>query len=161
MATSGTQPSSTVLMAAGEPLPDNVIGVLADCGYSSARDIIRHVIRQMGLPPKLAYPFVKLGARIYGGFDPNEADCPAALARATVPVILFHGEADDFVPCEMSRENYAACAAPKTLIITADEVAEKAQTIGYELVCGITSRVPRVYLKNGEVDSVARSLPGE
>jgi len=45
--------------------------------------------------------------------------------------------------------------------ITADEVAEKAQTIGYELVCGIAPRVPRVYLKNGEVDSIARSLPGE
>ena len=45
--------------------------------------------------------------------------------------------------------------------ITADEVAEKAQTIGYELICGIAPRVPRVYLKNGEVDSIARTLPGE
>ena len=45
--------------------------------------------------------------------------------------------------------------------ITADEVAEKAQTIGYELVCGIAPRVPRVYLKNGEVDHVVRTLPGE
>ena len=45
--------------------------------------------------------------------------------------------------------------------ITADEVAEKAQTIGYELVCGISPRVPRVYVKNGEVDSIVRTLPGE
>ena len=45
--------------------------------------------------------------------------------------------------------------------ITADEVAAKAQTIGYELICGIAPRVPRVYLKNGEVDSIARTLPGE
>ena len=45
--------------------------------------------------------------------------------------------------------------------ITADEVAEKAQTIGYELVCGIAPRVPRVYLKNAEVDSIARTLPCE
>ena len=42
--------------------------------------------------------------------------------------------------------------------ISADRVAEKAQTIGYELICGITSRVPRVYLKNGEVDSILRAL---
>lgn len=46
-------------------------------------------------------------------------------------------------------------------VITADEAAEKAQTIGYELVCGIAPRVPRVYLKNGEVESIARALPGE
>ena len=39
--------------------------------------------------------------------------------------------------------------------ITADAVAAKAQTIGYELICGIAPRVPRVYLKNGEVDSTA------
>ena len=45
--------------------------------------------------------------------------------------------------------------------ITADEVAAKAQTIGYELVCGIAPRVSRVYLKNGEVDSIVRALPGE
>ena len=43
--------------------------------------------------------------------------------------------------------------------ITADQVAEKVQTIGYELICGIAPRVPRVYLKNGEVDSVLRMLP--
>lgn len=43
--------------------------------------------------------------------------------------------------------------------ITADEVAAKARTIGYELVCGIAPRVPRVYLKNGEVDSIVRILP--
>ena len=45
--------------------------------------------------------------------------------------------------------------------MTADEVAEKAQTIGYELICGIAPRVPRVYLKNGDVDSISRTLPGE
>ena len=44
--------------------------------------------------------------------------------------------------------------------ITADEVAAKAQTIGYELICGIAPRVPRVYLKKGEVDSIGRTLPG-
>ena len=30
--------------------------------------------------------------------------------------------------------------------ITADEVAAKSQTIGYEVVCGIAPRVPRVYV---------------
>lgn len=34
---------------------------------------------------------------------------------------------------------------------TADEVAESVGTIGYELTCGINRRVPRVYLKNGEI----------
>ena len=45
--------ASTVLMAAGSPLPKQVKGVLADCGFSSAKAIICKVIRQMKLPPKL------------------------------------------------------------------------------------------------------------
>lgn len=110
--------ATTVLLAAGKPLPPNVVGVLADCGYSTAPAIIKKVIRRMHLPADLLYPLVRLGAVLYGGFDPNKADCPKALAQATLPVIFFHGETDDFVPCEMSRENYAACAAPKRLVTT-------------------------------------------
>ena len=61
--------AATVMMAAGTDLPPQVKGIIADCGYTSAKDIIQKVIRDMKLPPKLAYPFVKLGARIFGGFD--------------------------------------------------------------------------------------------
>ncbi len=110
--------ATTVMLAAGNPLPDNVVGVLADCGYTTAPAIIKKVIRQMHLPADLLYPLVRLGALLYGGFDPNDADCPRALSKATLPIILFHGETDDFVPCDMSRENYAACASPKQLVTT-------------------------------------------
>ena len=108
--------ASTVLMAGGKPLPHNVIGILADCGYSSARDIIQIVIRKMGLPVTLSYPFVKLGAKLYGGFDLEESSPSEMLKHCTVPVIFFHGEADDFVPCEMSRINYETCASKKRLV---------------------------------------------
>ena len=108
--------ASTVLMAAGNPLPENVIGILADCGYNSAKDIIQKVIGQMGLPPKISYPFVKLGARLYGHFDLEETSPEEAMKKCTLPVIFFHGENDDFVPCEMSRICYDACASRKRLV---------------------------------------------
>ena len=108
--------ASTVLMAAGQPLPKNVIGVLADCGYTSAKEIMYKVIRQMKLPPALAYPFVKLGARLYGGFDLEAMPPVEAVKRCRVPVIFFHGEDDDFVPCQMSVVNYHACASRKRLV---------------------------------------------
>lgn len=31
-------------------------------------------------------------------------------------MIFVHGEADDFVPCEMSKANYEACSASKHLL---------------------------------------------
>lgn len=107
--------ATTVMMAAGMDLPENVVGVIADCGYTSPRDIIRKVIHDMGLPVNFLYPFVKLSARLFGGFDLEESSATEALKRCRVPVLIFHGEADAFIPCEMSKINYAACAAPKRL----------------------------------------------
>jgi fermentation-respiration switch protein FrsA (DUF1100 family) len=109
--------AATVLMAAGEELPSNVIGVLADCGYSSPRAIMEHVMKKsMGLPPKLCWPFVRWGARIYGKFDPEECSPLEAMKKCRVPVIFFHGEQDDFVPCYMSREVYEACPTKKCIV---------------------------------------------
>ena len=108
--------AATVLMAAGKPLPANVMGVLADCGYSSPKEIIQKVIKQMGLPVAISYPFVKLGARLYGGFDLEAYSPIEAMKQAQVPVIFFHGEDDDFVPCDMSRAMYEACTSRKELV---------------------------------------------
>lgn len=110
--------ASTVMMAAGHPLPPQVVGVLADCGYTSAPEIIRTVIRALHLPVWPLYPLIRLSGKVFGGFDIAEADAKAAMTRCRVPVIFYHGDADDFVPCRMSQENYNACAAPKRLHIT-------------------------------------------
>ncbi len=45
--------------------------------------------------------------------------------------------------------------------IDADEVASIAGTISYEIICGISKRVPRVYLKNGDVDTIHYGIPHE
>ena len=109
--------ASTVLMVSDQALPPNVLGILADCGFSTAKDIIKKVIRQMGLPADVGYPFVKLGAKLFGHFDLEAHSAEEAVKHATVPVIFFHGDGDDYVPCEMSRINYDACTAKKKLVI--------------------------------------------
>ena len=110
--------ASTVLMAAGHPLPPNVIGVLADCGFNSARDIIKKVIKDMKLPVEPAYFFVKAAARIYGHFDLEETSAEEAMKKCTLPVLFFHGDNDRFVPHEMSVINCNACASQKKKLVT-------------------------------------------
>ena len=66
--------------------------------------------------PACAYFFVKLAARIYGGFDLEEASPLEAMKTCSLPVFFAHGEADGYVPCQMSLDNYAACSAPKRLL---------------------------------------------
>ena len=108
--------AATVLMASEEKLPQQVVGILADCGYSSARAVIYHVIRSLHLPARPLYPLVRLAGRILGGIDLEDSRPVEAVKKCTVPVIFFHGEADDFVPCSMSRENYEACPTRKALV---------------------------------------------
>ena len=95
--------AATVLMASALPLPPQVRGILADCPYTSPDEIIAEVGRAKGFPMKLLQPVVAFGARVFGGFSLHAADALDAVRGAKVPILLIHGEADDFVPCEMSR----------------------------------------------------------
>ena len=108
--------AATAMMATALPLPENVVGVLADCGYTSPKEIIEKVLSDMGLPPRLVYPFIRLGAILFGGFDPNSASPLQALGECKIPVIMYHGDIDSFVPHEMSVRNYEACASRKALV---------------------------------------------
>ena len=110
--------AATVLMTAGLPLPDNVRGIIADCGYTSAGAVWKHVAdRNLGIRFRL----YRMGAnalckkRLHMGID--DYSCPQAMADCPVPVLFIHGDADRFVPVEMTYENYAACTAPKDLLI--------------------------------------------
>lgn len=105
--------AATVVMASGMNLPPNVIGVLADCSYNSPKAIIQKVTKDMKLPPKLVYPFIRLGAFIYGHFDIEASSPVEAVKKCRVPLLIFHGDADDFVPMYMSREIYDACLTDK------------------------------------------------
>lgn len=110
--------AATVMMATGEQLPENVISVLADCGYTSPKEIICKVVKDMKLPVKLLYPFIRLGALIYGRFDLEEASPIEAMKKCKVPIVFVHGDADDFVPHEMSERLYEACASGKKKFIS-------------------------------------------
>ncbi len=112
--------AATVMMAGAKPLPPNVKGVLADCGYTSAKEIIKKVIRDRKLPANVLYPFVRLGGWLYGGFDVEETPPIEAMKACRLPIIFYHGDNDAYVPCDMSRENYAACVSEKQLVIVPD-----------------------------------------
>ena len=40
-----------------------------------------------------------------------------SLANSPLPLLLIHGTGDDFVPADMSQENYAAAAGEKRMIL--------------------------------------------
>lgn len=106
--------AATAMITSGyDDLPENIVGIVADCGYTSAKDIIKKVIKDMKLPPNLLYPFVKLGAQMYGGFNIDEFSPIEQVKKSKIPTIFVHGDADFFVPLEMSQQNYDASSAVK------------------------------------------------
>ena len=105
--------AATVLMASALELPANVKGIIADCPYTSPKEIMLKVAGGMGFPHGPVQPFIWLAARLFGGFSPTAADSREAVKAARVPILLIHGEEDHFVPCEMSRE--IAAAAPEKI----------------------------------------------
>lgn len=100
---------ATVLSVTELALPENVCCVIADCPYSSPKTIIRKVCKDRGFPEKLVYPFIRFGARLFGGFSVEESSAEEAVKSCKIPILLLHGEADRFVPCDMSRSIYSNC----------------------------------------------------
>ena len=101
--------AATVLMTAGQKLPENVKAVLADCPYDAPSNIIKKVLGQdMGMPVPVVYPLIRLGGIVYGKFNLDGDSSATAVKRSQIPILLIHGDDDRFVPCEMSRNIHAA-----------------------------------------------------
>lgn len=110
--------ASTLLYLADRELPENVRGIIADCGFTSPYAIIRGVFqRATWLSGKITLFATNIFSVIFAGFRLKEKDTVDVLSRSRYPVLMIHGTGDDYVPCEMSKKGFAACAEPKTLML--------------------------------------------
>ena len=107
---------AVALMTSDMNLPKNVMGVIADCPYTSPEDIVKKVFKDRGIPSK-AFPAVTLGARLYGKFDLASQSALKSVLNSKVPILIIHGEKDHFVPPEMSQRIYDSAACRKQLHI--------------------------------------------
>lgn len=110
--------ASTMLYLADVDLPDNVKGIIADCGFTSPREIIKTIFhRVIHLPAAPTLWVADLFTRLFAGFSLTEKDTRNTLQNSKLPVLLVHGVDDGFVPCEMTRQAYAVCKEPKELLL--------------------------------------------
>ena len=112
--------AATVLMASDLPLPPNVVGIIADSPYTSPKEILMKVCRvDMGLPARAVYPFLCLGARVFGHFRIH-GGAIESVRKTQIPLLILHGESDGFVPMDMSRRIADAAVSDVTLVTFKD-----------------------------------------
>ncbi len=108
---------ATVLLAAGETLPAAVRGIVADCPYTSAREMVEKIAKDLKLPGKPVWLLVAAGALLYGHFDMRRANTLPAVEKARVPILLIHGEGDRLIPSKMTKTLARHCRSPHLLVL--------------------------------------------
>lgn len=110
---------ATVLSASGEEdLPKQVIGVVSDCGFSSAAESFECQIQSMyHIPPAFPVRVCQWYALHRAGFDFREARPVDQVKHAKVPVLFIQGADDVMVPEFMAHKLYEACSSKKELLI--------------------------------------------
>lgn len=110
--------ASTMLYLADQVLPENVKGIIADCGFTSPKEILAKVFREViHLPAGPTLFVTDLVARLVAGFSLSEKDTRKSLRGNRLPVLMVHGMNDSFVPCWMTEEGYAACVGQKEMFL--------------------------------------------
>lgn len=111
--------AAAVLMASGQKLPQEVRGLIADCGFHSMKGQLKDIAANwfhLNWVELLLFR-VNLFCRLLGGFSMKEADTTKAMLTNKIPVLFFHGEKDTYVEPKNSQYNYCLCRAPKELVI--------------------------------------------
>ena len=110
--------ASTMLYLADQDLPDNVKCIIADCGFTSPKEILSKVYRSVvHLPAGASLFAANIFTKCFADFCLTQKDSRLTLKNAKLPVLLIHGTADDFVPCEMTRQAFDACNGQKEMLL--------------------------------------------
>lgn len=109
---------ATVMMLAGNyKLPGNVKFIVADCGYTNAKEQFERVLKSANVPPQPLLGSVGLVNKLIQGFSLEEAGPYSSIKNVTLPVLFVHGKDDGFVPMELTLKMYDACESEKELLL--------------------------------------------
>lgn len=110
---------ATVLSASGEKnLPNQVKGIISDCGYTSVWEQIKlHITGYLHLP---SFPFLNICeffCKHYAKYNFRTITPLKQVKKARIPILFIHGEKDALVPCSMAKELYSSCPSQKQLLL--------------------------------------------
>ena len=123
---------ATVLAASGEAdLPSQVKGIISDCGFSSAQDILDFQLKNMARVPSAgkALPKLEKICEKKSGFNFHDYSAKKQVKKATVPILFVQGGQDKMVPSHMAEDLYKICPTKKKLLMVPE--AGHAESIAF------------------------------
>lgn len=111
--------ASTIMMATGEELPNNVKLAIVDCGFTSAWDEFKHQLRELFDLSEFPILYAaNICCKVNAGYYLKEASAMEQLKRSKTPTLFIHGDEDNFVPFEMLDKVFevASCEKEKLII---------------------------------------------
>ncbi|MGM8213118.1 alpha/beta hydrolase [Virgibacillus sp. W0430] len=109
--------AATVLMASGEELPKNVKAIVADSPYTSVYDMFAYQMKRMyHLPAIPILPTTSIVTKMKAGYSLTQASALDQVKKAKAPILYIHGNADTFVPTNMTQLLYENTKSEKESI---------------------------------------------
>ncbi len=110
--------ASTIMMASGDDLPENVKVMVEDSGYSSVWDEFADKLENLyGLPEFPMLHTANLISKMKAGYYFSDGDTLAPLRRNDIPMLFIHGDMDDYNPFYMLDLVYDANASEKKKLV--------------------------------------------
>lgn len=102
--------ATTLNLCAVGGIEKKVDCLVADCGFTSARDEFAYQLgREFGLPAFPLIPATSLLCRLRYGWSFGQASPLRSVGGATLPIFIIHGSADSYVPTPMAYRIHKAC----------------------------------------------------
>lgn len=110
--------AAALMMTGDEVLSANIDAVISDCAYTDAYSMFGEKIKDWFHLP--AFPLVDtacLMLRMRGGYDLKDASAINAVKNSRVPTLFIHGDMDEMISVQMSRDLYEVAGCKKGLLI--------------------------------------------
>ena len=95
--------AATVLMASEN---NEASKIIADCPYSTEKEIICETIKHLKLSPKVFWPIVNLSSIIFSRTNLAKDDASRSVSKTNAKVLIIHGNKDSIVPHTFSERIY-------------------------------------------------------
>lgn len=116
--------ATTIMMAAQDIHCPQVKGMIANCGFNSCADQVAYnITHHMRLPRVPVLQTVKLYAKLLARYDMEAVTACDSLANSDIPLLMFHGAKDTFVPYENLAKIFPCARASHKKMVPCEHAA--------------------------------------